>query len=208
MYIKTFPVTASFCLIALICYGCGRASSNINSSTPQPHQDEVQNQNQRTTKSNIPKDPIEAGFLSDSYPKRKETWMRFTKDGRYRWARPEDFHIPEIAKNSSDAIMFAIQYPIVNGDLNHDGIYGDFAAIVIDTTQTDEKSYGLVIFNAPANKQQDYEPYWLYHKEDLSKAVIQAFSDVIYVKFYSADNNKSICEVKWDKAKGKYFCRP
>ena len=97
----------------------------------------------------------------------------FTKDGRYRLARKNDFKSAARAFGSDDPLnsIFAYCWGRLGYDPYPDRFY-HLAAIVVDTQRTDDGCFGLVIFSAPKNGDGTYQPYWLYLDRDLSRTVV------------------------------------
>jgi hypothetical protein len=149
-------------------------------------------------------DPVEAGYLG--YTKQQEAWHAFAKEGRYRWARPEDFSIPGWATARSDAAVRSRMWPIEGGDINHDGAYNDFAVIVVDTTRTEPDRFGLVIFNEPGDGDQPYSLHWVLRNVDLSATALDWSSDGLGVTRYEEDGYSWQCNVKWNQSTREYSC--
>ncbi|HYX29904.1 MAG TPA: hypothetical protein VE863_15290 [Pyrinomonadaceae bacterium] len=147
-----------------------------------------------------------AGLLDDS-PKAKEAWEEFTSHGRYRIARKDDFQIPEkVMREHQDDPFVTNRFAYVGGDFNRDGHSLDRAFIVVDTSTTAEERFGLVIFNAPTDKDKLPSVHWVRTSLDLSKSVLSAATDVAYLTEYSEDGNQRICNVRWDKKQNEYHC--
>jgi len=123
---------------------CGELPATTQYTTPTPAESAV---NQAAVPKN---DPAVSGFFNGTPESEKEAWLLFTKDGRYRVAQFEDFQFPDAARKLQGAdLEKASRYPYVGGDINRDGAYNAFAAIVVDTTRTDRNRFGLVIFSQP-----------------------------------------------------------
>jgi hypothetical protein len=85
--------------------------------------------------------------LIGSSPEALRAWQKFRAGTNYRIARPGDF---SLATDRYRAYG--------DGDFNGDGIYGDFAVIVVDDTVTDASRFGLVIFNARGDSRRYPRP--------------------------------------------------
>src|SRR4030095_5125379 len=93
-----------------------------------------------------------AGLLDDD-PKAKEAWENLTSNGRHLIARQDDFQIPEkVMREHLDDPFVTNEFAYVGGDFNRDGHLLDRAFIVVDTTTTTKERFGLVVFNAPTDK--------------------------------------------------------
>jgi hypothetical protein len=182
------------CLVlATMLYSCGgrptpASISKVQEPKPTLHQ--------------RPDDPVATGALSD--PKQREAWYAFTKDGRYRWARPEDFKFPGWATANTEAGRSRM-LPFEGGDINHDGAFNDFALIVVDTTRQAPNRFGLVIFNDPGKNGRLYSIHWLFRDTDMSTTALSWSSDGLGVTRYAEDGYSWYCVVKWNAKKG-YSC--
>jgi len=147
-----------------------------------------------------------AGLLDDD-PKAKEAWEKFTLNGRYRIARRDDFQIPGAVMNAHlDDPFVTNKFAYVRGDFNRDGHLLDLAFIVVDTTTTAKERFGLVIFNAPTDKNNLPSAHWVRTSFDLSKSVLSAATDVLSLNEYHEDGTEKFCNVRWDKKRGEYSC--
>lgn len=147
-----------------------------------------------------------AGLL-DNDPKAKEAWQQFTSNGRYRIARREDFQIPEGVMNKHlDDPFITNEFAYAGGDFNRDGHSLDRAFIVLDTTTTTKERFGLVIFNAPTDRNDLPSAHWVRTSFDLSKSVLSAATDVLSLTEYHEDGSEELCNVRWDKRRGEYSC--
>jgi hypothetical protein len=144
--------------------------------------------------------------LFDQDGRAKEAWLRFQADGRYRMARPDDFQIPKaVMKDNVNNPFFTNKFAYVGGDFNRDGHLLDRAFIVIDTTSTPDKRFGIVVFNAPGD---DGLPsvHWVFKDLDLSKSVLSAATDVLSLTEYHEDGTQEVCNVRWHKKRAEYSC--
>jgi hypothetical protein len=147
-----------------------------------------------------------AGLLDDD-PKAKEAWEKFTSNGRYRIARRDDFQIPEkVMREHQDDPFVNNKFAYVGGDFNRDGHSLDLAFIVVDTTTTTKERFGLVIFNAPTDRNDLPSAHWVRTSFDLSKSVLSAATDVLSLNEYHEDGSEELCNVRWDKRRGQYSC--
>ena len=132
-------------------------------------------------------------------------WHAFTKDGRYRLARKDDFKSAARAFGSDDPLnsIFAYCWGRLGYDPYPDRFY-HLAAIVVDTQRTDDARFGLVIFSAPKSGDGTYQPYWLYRDRDLSRTVVWTGSGDLMVGQYRDDGTRDASLVHWD-ARRKQF---
>jgi hypothetical protein len=152
-----------------------------------------------------PTDPLQSGFFDGMNESAREAWRAFSDGGRYRIAGPDDFGFSDREK-----IKFGLfrenERPLLGGnDINHDNVWNDYAAIVVDTTRSDPNRFGLAIFNAPKNGS-GYKQYWLYRNEDLSRTVISWASTELFVTRVQGDGSQETCIVKWDSSSRSYSC--
>jgi hypothetical protein len=152
-------------------------------------------------------DPAVSGFFNGTPEGEKEAWLLFTKSGRYRIAQPEDFRFPEAAKKiQATDLDKASKHAYVGGDINRDGAYNDFAAIVVDTWRTDPNRFSLVIFSQPTVPNGRYTTQLLFSERDLSKTLLEWWSGGLAVREYHDDGTYDYCVVKSDKAFQAYSC--
>ncbi len=203
---STFIKSHSWCLlwiISMIYCGCNISDS----SDHMPHGNEQAGKSSASA-SIPPNNPLDISFWDGAPQELKEGWRIFTSDGRYRIARSEDFTFPEEAKKVIEQIEARTRHPYlrIGWDINQDGTFDDFAAIVVDNTRSDDTRFGLVIFNAPTRRKGPYEPNWVFSESDLSKTVITIASSRLVVETYLDDGSMEICYVKWNQTQKKYFC--
>lgn len=141
------------------------------------------------------------GIGTSSLPENiRQTWANFTRDGRYRLARPDDMRFPKDNKN---------KYPweYIWGDLNFDKRIEDdhLAAVIVDTTQNGPDKFSLVIFSPIKNTTDKYAVNWLYRDEDLSNVTVSRASGELYVRRYYDDSEKA-CSVRWNKKLRQFEC--
>ena len=125
-----------------------------------------------------------------------EVWKQFTASGRYRMARPEDF---------AQEVRDEMRYPYERTAISHEGGYDDFAVVVVDTTRKDPDRFGLVVFNAPKDKNT-LAPHWVYQEKDLSRLVMRKWSGGIMLSLYQNDGTQESCYLNWNKSRQKYSC--
>ena len=131
-------------------------------------------------------------------------WRTFTRDGRYRLARKDDFKSAARAFGSGPLnSIFAYCWGRLGYEPNPDRWY-HLAAIVVDTHRTDDARFGLVIFSAPKNGDGTYQPYWIYRERDLSRSVVWTGSGDLMVADYHDDGSRDVSYVQWD-ARRKQF---
>lgn len=104
------------------------------------------------------------------------------------------------------ALYKVSKHPYVGGDINRDGAYNDFAAIVVDTTRTDPNRFSLVIFSQPTDLSGRYKTHLLFSERDLSKTLLEWWSGGLAVREYHDDGTYDYCVVKSDKAFQTYSC--
>ena len=145
--------------------------------------------------------------LFDQDPKGAEAWLQFTQDGRYRIARRDDFQIAEavMTEHPNDP-FFANKFAYVGGDFNRDGHLMDRAFVVVDTTTTAKERFALIVFNAPPDGKSLPSIHWVLKARDLSKSVLSAATDVLYLTEYHEDGTQDVCHVRWDKNREEYSC--
>lgn len=151
------------------------------------------------------REPMDVGFLNG--PATSEAWRRFTEGGRYRWAQADDFRIPDWAMKRYHAdISKSIETPFESGDIDHDGAYGDFALMVIDSERKDLEQFGIVIFNETKKTPGQYALHWLFRNMDLSRTVLNWSSAGLGVEQFLDDGSHLSCHVEWDPVRKKYTC--
>ena len=132
----------------------------------------------------------------------------FLSDGRYRLAAPDDFRMPNWAIDRyGEELDRCIKFPVEGGrDINHDGVWYDYGAIVVDVLGTGPERYGLVIFNARRNEDQASTTHWLYRNRDLSRTFMHRLGEQLFVTDLFEDGSHKTCDVEWDKKLGQYTC--
>jgi hypothetical protein len=196
-------------MLSLLCCACAStAPSNLRDDALTQQEREPQQKSTLQSTSPVGSDDLLlSGYLNGAPDEAKETWRIFTKDGRYRIARADDFRIPAWAMNAYGIdLNTRTRHPIVGGDLNHDGSFMDFAVIVIDTMQRDEKRFGLVVFNEPKRQKSAYTLHWVYQERDLSRTVLEQWSGGLALRTYREGGSYDYCYVNWDRRDRKYYC--
>jgi len=155
-----------------------------------------------------PTTPIDAHKFSDGL---RETWRRFTASGQYRLAQISDMRFSDLASNDI-ARNFGSANPIpfvyIWGDLNYKKRADDdhLAAIVVDTTKTDENRFSLVIFSPTKGKKDAYETHWFYRNRDLSKTSVNRASGYFYITEHLDDGTQKSCSVAWNNKQKQFEC--
>ncbi len=128
-------------------------------------------------------------------------WKQFTRNGQYRLARAADMLFAEDAKRRINA-----SFSMWQGDTT---FAGEFVALVIDTTLTDQDRFGIVLFrpDKAGARSATYSPRWLMKNRDLSTTAIDRVSGYLFIhSFTTADKYESCC-VHWNASKRRYICR-
>ena len=184
--------------LTLMCFGCGVPRSKVDHAAASEAQE---SRFRPTPKPLWLADPTCCKFGTPAPDELKEAWRRFIEDGRYRLARLEDMQF-----SGGERVKSLYDFPW--GALGYDQIPGadHLAAIVVDTTRTDDARFGLVIFSAPKSEDGAYVAHWLYRERDLSRAGVIRVSGELSVSQYREDGSEAICHVRWDKRRKKYVC--
>lgn len=186
-------------LIALLPCSCTSHSNSI------PRREAQENIPPPSSDSHKPRDPMDVGLLNG--PQTSEAWRQFTEHGHYRWAQADDFRIPNWAMNRYRAdIIKSIETPFRSGDIDHDGAYGDFALIVVDTERQVSERFGIVIFNEAKQTQGKYDVHWLFRNKDLSRTVLNSSSEGLGVEQFLEDGTHLSCFVQWNPLRREYYC--
>lgn len=189
--------TSAVLLSALLVVGACNTATDVKAPEPQIGKTVAQQ----------PSSQVFPAGLLDNDPKAKEAWEKFTSNGRYRIARRDDFQIPEkVMREHQDDPFVTNEFAYVGGDFNRDGHLLDRAFIVVDTTTTTKERFGLVIFNAPTDRNDLPSAHWARTSFDLSKSVLSAATDVLSLNEYHEDGSEELCNVRWDKKRGEYSC--
>ena len=174
-------------------------------SKPQPPNSEDKPASVQTKQPEYLTDPTCCGLMTVGNKGIDVAWHTFTKDGRYRLARKDDFKSSARAFGSDDPLnsIFAYCWGRIGYDPHPDRWY-HLAAIVVDTHRTDDARFGLVIFSAPKNGDGTYQPYWLYRERDLSRTVVWTGSGDLMVGEYKDDGSRDASFVQWDRQRNQY----
>lgn len=185
---------ALFCLCALTAYCSGCAAPNSQPSRA-PISDARQETQQVTPDElSTETDPTCCGASkSESL---KDSWRAFVADGRYRLARPADMKV-------SNAPFVYIWGEMKYGKRPEDD---HLAAIVVDTTRTDNARFSLIIFSPPEGQKNMYRRHWLYRDRDLSRTSVSRASGEMYVTSYSEEGVREACSVEWNSRQMRYVC--
>ena len=126
----------------------------------------------------------------------REAWRQFTANGQYRLALPEDMRVPSTS------------HVYIWGDLAYRkrGADDHLAAIVVNTTRSDENRFGLVIFSPPEGRR-DYKVHWLYRDRDLSKTSLSQASGSFFVREHLDDGSERTCIVHWYRSQNQFQCK-
>ena len=138
--------------------------------------------------------------LSSLDPGMVAAWKQFTRDGQYRLARAADMLFTEDAKRRINA-----SFSMWQGDTM---FAGEFVALVIDTTKTDQNRFGIVLFRPDkAWARATYSPRWLMRNRDLSSTAIDRVSGYLFIHSFTTGDKYESCRVHWNASKRCYICR-
>jgi len=194
-------------LLVFLQYGCNVSSSDQLSNAPVEQKQDVKPED--TAKQPGSVDSMFSQYTEGVPQGLKDGWQQFTADGRYRVAREEDFRFPEEAKKVIEGIDHRTKRPYMRilWDINENGDYNEFAAIVVETTKSDDARFGLVILSAPDGGSGLYKPHWVYQERDLSRTIMASASSRLSVESYLDDGTREACFVVWDRRQRRYFCK-
>lgn len=156
-------------------------------------------------------EPDHGGVDSNSYsPSLQKEWRRFTASGQYRLAQLSDMRFSDEDKENvyRNIGKNPVPYVYIWGDLNY-GKRPDanhLAAIVVNTTRTDENRFSLVLFSPPKDKKDAYELHWLDRDRDLSRTTVHRASGSLHIVEHLADGSQKVCRARWNKRKKQYEC--
>jgi hypothetical protein len=151
-------------------------------------------------------DPTCCGLMTVGNQGIDSAWHSFTKDGRYRLARKDDFKSAARAFGSAEHPLnsiFAYCWGRIGYD-RHQDRWHHLAAIVVDTHRTDDARFGLVIFSAPKDGDGTYQPYWLYRDRDLSRTVVWTGTGDLMVAEYRDDGSRDKSFIHWDRKRKQF----
>jgi hypothetical protein len=156
------------------------------------------------------REPVTAMETDRYTPELRETWKRFTADGRYRLAQDSDMRFPDPEKEIQRQHIPAnpVPYVYVPGSLNYDKRVDDdhLAAIVVDTTGQDNGRFSLVIFSPPKSKKIVFETHWIFRDSDLSKVTIGRASGDLSVREHLQNGSQKSCFARWNRATKQFEC--
>jgi hypothetical protein len=183
--------TASLVIVILLIAlsGCGKAEerASVPVVTPPSNESPRPPENKREP----PKSVIELIKELPTLEKEERlgmlrAWTRIPDHAHYRAANASDFGEPRFTHDYGEMA----------------GAYG-LAALIVDTTRT-ENQYNLVIFiSRPANK---YDVYWIYQNMDLSKYRMSRASGNIYVDYVRDDGTMGVCRIQWGRKERRWAC--
>lgn len=127
-----------------------------------------------------------------------EQWRNFFKSGRYRVITTDEIKLSEVTKQAmtSPPWSYYETHPYMRWC---QGI----GVIVVDTTRSDDKRFGLVLFPSEYIKSAK-KPVWLLRNQDLSKTVLHQVSCSMFIRVEAADGTRKSYEIRWDE-KNKRF---
>jgi hypothetical protein len=140
--------------------------------------------------------------------KLKRAWLRFTADGHFRMAQPDDFKFSELAKQEmgEKAWRQITTEPYVYW-------WGAFAVIVVDAKRQDENRFGIILFldprdlyDKPTDKGEPYKQAWLCRNRDLSRTSLSMASEYWFMTEHLDDGTRKTCEVDWSARQKRYIC--
>lgn len=139
--------------------------------------------------------------LSSLDPGMVAAWKQFTRDGQYRLARAADMLFTEDAKRRINS-----SFSMWQGDTT---FAGEFVALVIDTTLTDQNRFGIVLFRPDKAwaRSATYSPRWLMKNRDLSSTAIDRVSGYLFIHSFTTGDKYESCRVQWNASKRRYICR-
>ena len=185
-------------VLVLTSFGCGVSPSSTDNV---PQSVAQQSRSEPTPEPLWLSDPTCCRLPTPVPNELKEAWQRFVQDGRYRLAHPRDMNF-----RGGERVTSLYDFPW--GELGYDQISGadHLAAIVVDTTRTDDARFGLVIFSAPRNRNGTYVAHWLYQGRDLSRTGVTRTTGELYVSEYRDNGTESVCSVRWNRQQRRYIC--
>jgi hypothetical protein len=188
-------------LLTLISFAC--ILSKFQPTNPQTSKAQQQPIQDTTERENAFDDPTCCGLISVGNQGVDKAWHLFTHDGRYRLAHKEDIRYPARGFGA-DRDSFNSIFAYCWGRLGYDTRWDHLAAIVVDTSRSDDARFGLVIFSAPTGGDGSYRPYWLYRQRDLSRTVVWTGSGDLMLAEYRDDGSRDVSFVQWDRQRKQY----
>ena len=159
-------------------------------------------------------EPIYGLIPNDPKSKNMEAaWKQFIADGRYRLTCDSDgdFALDTVEPKTIQSYSRDKQSSSVTnwGDWSYPKRVSEdhLAAIVVDTTRTDDNRFGLVVFSPPQSKKTAYDINWLYRERNLSRASVGMASGSGWVEDFTADGKRRLCWIVWNKSKKVFECK-
>jgi hypothetical protein len=142
-------------------------------------------------------------------PGLKLAWEELTNTGRYRLAIESDFKFPAGSERVIEPIQWFPRHPYLRilWDINRDGDYNDFIAMVVDTSKSDDARFGLVILSRGKVARKRYQVHWLLRDADFSRTVVTTASSYLSVETLNEDWSRTVCGVTWVRQRYKYNCK-
>lgn len=135
-------------------------------------------------------------------PQMLQAWQRFSEDGKYRLARPEDFNFSQAAKerlSKYDSMWFKrTKYPYIFGDIARANSSTDLALIVVDTSKHTLDRFRIVIFNTTGPNTIPTS-HWLLRGHDLSTSILGWAGNWPSLSRYNEDGSVESFFINWDK---------
>ncbi len=196
--LTNLPLAAFFVVVTIGSSACSSSKSQPQNTVDKPVTAE-------TKEPEYVADPTCCGLMTVGNQGIDLAWHAFTKDGRYRLARKDDFKSPARAFGSEDPLnsIFAYCWGRIGYQPHSDRWY-HLAAIVLDTHRKGDARFGLVIFSAPKNGDGTYQPHWLYRERDLSSTVVWTGSGDLMVGEYRDDGSREVQFVQWDSRRKQF----
>ena len=143
--------------------------------------------------------------LSSLDPGVLAAWKQFTRDGKYRLARAADMLFTEDAKRRINESFSMWQSSMWQGDT----FAGEFVALVVDTTLTNQERFGIVLFRPDKAwaRSATYSPRWLMKNRDLSTTAIDRVSGYLFIHSFTTGDKYESCRVHWNASRRRYICR-
>lgn len=138
----------------------------------------------------------------------REDLKKMFRQQNYRLAEKSDFQIPTKAMETEykGEIEKSTARPYMVNDMNKDGLFADFALIVVNTKKSGNDRFSLVIFNQPKNIVDDYQMIWVYKDQDLSHQILTWLESHLTVIDFDADGRAKKCFITWNNDKQNYSC--
>ena len=198
-------IITSLLSIILMFDGC---LSVISEPSPEVTAARTQNSREKPGSSAQRADFLHSGIF-DRNPKALEAWLRFVGEGKYRVANADDFAFSDASKKELQELFGEMWYPRINhpaisGNISRKDWFYDLAVIVVDTTRTDPRKFGLIIFNVP-KETGTTSAHWLFRERDLSSALLSWHSNWPVIVFYHIDGSSDPLYINWNQKTEEYF---